>query len=222
MNAVDRSDLIDVEPVDHVETQDVTILRSERAQSLVEGRFEGLGVARANVLELGIFRRAGDGEERVAFVMELRLEPFAPAVAERRAYGHGPEPAEKRASTSVLGDFRASAGRRHEELLLHHLRDFVDGRATRAKSGERRGNLTVVAAVELPKRLRAPSGAGKCEVEIVHVEALDGGRFTLRPHVLEERGSVDDDSRIGRAGGIDRSLNALSLLLEIRHRRIVG
>ena len=219
VNSVDRSDLIDVEPVDHMKAEDVPILRRERAQGIVEGGLEGLCVARANVLELRILRRTCDCEERLAVVMELRLQPLTSAVAERRADGDGPEPAEKRPASGVLRNFRAPARRGHEELLPHHLRDLVDGRATRSKAGERPRDLSVVAAVELPKRLRVPSCAGKREVKIVHVEALEGRRFAVRRQMLEERLPIDGDARIGRTGGIDQ---APSLLLEIRHRRIVG
>jgi hypothetical protein len=227
MNPVDRSDLIDVEPVDHMKAQDVPVLRRERAQGLVEGGLEGLRVACANVLELRILRRACDYEERLAVVVELRLQLFASAVAERRADGDGPEPAEKRPSSGVLRNFRTASGTGNEELLPHDLRDLVDGRATRTKAGERPRDLSVVAAIELPKGLCAPSCAGKREVKVVDVKALEGGHFTMRRHMLKERLPIDGDPWIGRAHGIDRRFNACrrrapSLLLEICHRRIVG
>ena len=77
----------------------------------------------------------------------------------------------------------------------------------------------MVPAVELAERLCAASCARKGEVKIVQVEALEGRRFTVRRHMLEERLPIDSDPRVGRTSGIDQ---APSLLLEIRHRRIVG
>src|SRR5262249_49485391 len=111
----DAADLVDVQPVDEVQAQDVPVLLRQAPPRGLERGLEVGAMARANVLELRILDRRGHLEERVGR-RRGALVSAPPREVERGADGGDSEPAGERPAPRIIEDLRGSSLFGDEEL----------------------------------------------------------------------------------------------------------
>ncbi len=125
VHLVHRADLVEAQPLQEVEAEDVPLLGLERRERLAERAPELGPVAPPEQLERPVHGGSGRLEQR-DLGQRLRSAPRVAAGVERQAERAGPEPVLQRAATGVLEDPRRPALLRHQHPGPQPLEDLVD------------------------------------------------------------------------------------------------
>ena len=218
MHAVDRSDLIDVEPVDHLVPQQIPLARRQVGEGVLQRLLELGLVDLANVVELGVLAGSRHRTEHLGFHRDLLARVLGPHDVDDHPYRGHAHPRAQVTAPGVVGDLGRLVVARHEQLVAQRLTELVFGQVDVARARDRQVDVAAVLRVERVQSSAVPQRAGTCEIQIAELEPVE--RFGLRL-LADDAGEVLHELRWRRREITGRRLrlgeHSLQSVLESRH-----